>query len=66
VELERQIKQVDDRVIALDVTVNRRIDALDEKLSGQLSRIATHLGLDGMSHSGQPRPRATTKRRKAR
>jgi aminoglycoside phosphotransferase (APT) family kinase protein len=65
-ELERQIKQVDDRVIALDVRLNQKIDALDTKLSGELARITKHLGLDETSHPEQRLPRGTAKRRKAR
>jgi len=66
VELERQIKQVDDRVIALDVRVNQKIDALDAKLSGELARITKHLGLDEASHPERPPLRTAAKQRKAR
>ncbi len=65
-ELGQQIKQVDDRLIQVDVKLTGKIDALDTRLTGKidaldarLSLITTHLGID---ERPPPSPRGRTQR----
>ena len=46
-KFEQRFKDVEHQLMALDVKVNGKIDALDTKLSTELARIARHLGIGG-------------------
>ena len=61
VKLTQKIDALYGNVDALDVKFTQKIDALDTKLSAELSRIATHLGLNGA-----PRPQKRSQRRSQR
>ncbi|HSK03589.1 MAG TPA: hypothetical protein VK932_20195 [Kofleriaceae bacterium] len=42
-ELQQQIKQVDDRLIEVDVKLTGKIDALDARLTGKIDALDTRL-----------------------
>ncbi len=62
VKLTQKIDALDTKVDALDVKLTQKVDALDTKLSAELSRIATHLGLNGAPRS-QKRPQRPPRRK---
>ena len=70
VKVNQKIDALDAKVDALDAKVTQKVDALDAKvdaldmkLSAELSRIATHLGLND---APRPRPRQRPRKRPRR
>jgi len=65
-ELEQHRKQVDHRFMVIEVDVRQKLEALDQRLSGEIASITARLGQAQAALPGRRAPRGALKSRKPR